>query len=251
MPWPSYQSSFTRSPRLPRKANSAPEWGLCSRTCCVITARPSNPLRMSVAPQARKIRVDGGSGIIASGRRSHATGPRHQPRHPLSPLCLKAALSRSSRGPAVLWEQATLAARRSGPRRRLARSACELRQAHRTSPAVAMCRSSRCQHRGAQRPCECSHLGQMHPAIPPASAPPSSADDPTPDQRPRSDYSYDYSYDYSPVRLLNPRSRPTHATSLKEPRSSRRMDTPQPPHQPPLTERKPSHALLQRAKEYS
>jgi hypothetical protein len=32
MPWLSYQSSFTRSPRLPRKANSAPECGLCSRT---------------------------------------------------------------------------------------------------------------------------------------------------------------------------------------------------------------------------
>src|SRR3546814_9807818 len=36
MPWPSYQSSLTRSPRLPRKANSAPECGLSSRTCCVI-----------------------------------------------------------------------------------------------------------------------------------------------------------------------------------------------------------------------
>src|SRR5690606_41540864 len=52
-PWPSYHSSLTRSPRLPRKANRAPECGLCSSTCCASTARPSNPLRISVAPQAR------------------------------------------------------------------------------------------------------------------------------------------------------------------------------------------------------
>ena len=53
MPWPSYHSSLTRSPRLPRKANSAPQCGFLCNTCCASTARPPAPLRMSVAPQAR------------------------------------------------------------------------------------------------------------------------------------------------------------------------------------------------------
>jgi len=43
IPWPSNQSSLIRSPRLPRKANSAPECGDFSRTCWTNTASPSKP----------------------------------------------------------------------------------------------------------------------------------------------------------------------------------------------------------------
>src|SRR3546814_13340014 len=79
MPWPSYQSSLTRSPRLPRKANSAPECGLSSRTCCVITARPPTPLHMSVAPPARHIHVNGASGILPPDRQHPPTHHGHPP----------------------------------------------------------------------------------------------------------------------------------------------------------------------------
>jgi hypothetical protein len=45
-----YMQNVAGWPRLPRKANSAPECGSCARTSCAKSASPSKPRRMSVAP---------------------------------------------------------------------------------------------------------------------------------------------------------------------------------------------------------
>ena len=63
-PWPSHHNSLIKSPRLPRKANSAPECGSCIKTSCTMTAGPSKPRRMSVEPQARQTRPCVGNAII-------------------------------------------------------------------------------------------------------------------------------------------------------------------------------------------
>src|SRR5690606_32702250 len=100
IPWPSYHSSLTRSPRLPRKANKAPECGFLCNTCCAITARPLKPLRMSVAPQARYIRVEGDGGIIGPVRRLPVQVHRYRSRRPPLASHLKEARSRSGRSSA-------------------------------------------------------------------------------------------------------------------------------------------------------
>ncbi len=64
-PWPSHHSSLMMSPRRPRKTNTWPPNGSCSKTSCATTARPSKPLRMSVWPAASQTRVPAGKPIMA------------------------------------------------------------------------------------------------------------------------------------------------------------------------------------------
>src|ERR1700729_795723 len=60
-PSPSHHSTFTRSPRLPRKTNTWPEYGFCSSTVCAAALKPVKPRRMSVTPAAIQMLVfDGG-----------------------------------------------------------------------------------------------------------------------------------------------------------------------------------------------
>jgi hypothetical protein len=62
-PSPSYESTLTRSPRLPRKTNTWPEYGFCSSTVWVAALRPLKPRRMSVTPAAIQMFVFDGSEI--------------------------------------------------------------------------------------------------------------------------------------------------------------------------------------------
>src|SRR5471032_1155446 len=62
------QSSFTRSPRRPRKMNRWPPSGFSSSAVCTFAASPWNPQRMSVTPAASQIRVPAGSAITSDIR---------------------------------------------------------------------------------------------------------------------------------------------------------------------------------------
>src|SRR5580698_9147064 len=62
-PSPSHHSTFTRSPRLPRKTNTWPEYGFCSSTVWATALRPVKPRRMSVMPAAIQMFVFDGREI--------------------------------------------------------------------------------------------------------------------------------------------------------------------------------------------
>src|SRR5579871_2648684 len=65
-PSPSHHSTFTRSPRLPRKTNTCPEYGFCSSTVCTAALKPVKPRRMSVMPAEIQMLVLDGSEITGS-----------------------------------------------------------------------------------------------------------------------------------------------------------------------------------------
>src|SRR5262249_55752522 len=62
----SHQSNLIRSPRRPRKTNTWPENGFCSKTVWTVALRPVKPRLRSVTPAASQICVPVGSAIIGS-----------------------------------------------------------------------------------------------------------------------------------------------------------------------------------------
>jgi hypothetical protein len=78
-PVPSHQRTLILSARLPRNTNRCPQYGFRLSTSCTIMARPSNPRRMSVAPQATQICAPAGTGIIARRPQAHPQYARRSP----------------------------------------------------------------------------------------------------------------------------------------------------------------------------
>src|SRR5580704_4289897 len=73
-PCPSHHNTLIRSPRRPRKTSRWPPKGSLERWFWARDARPSNPRRRSVCPQASQTCTFGGGAIIPATRRSrHAT----------------------------------------------------------------------------------------------------------------------------------------------------------------------------------
>lgn len=119
---------MTRSPRLPRKAYTAPPKGSWRSLCCTSAASPSKPLRMSVTPAARYTRTPVGGPI----KRTRPGRP--PPPHPVRAAPAAAPWARLPSRPARTPRRATAMPRSQPVAQQRASPAVHQRRAHPVSP---------------------------------------------------------------------------------------------------------------------